>query len=266
MRTRTADNRGFTLAEVLVASTISAFIAVVAVGALRAVTGSAQIVDRSTEAAAEMQFAVRLIKRDLANLYRDMDARNMRLIGSSEGTSAGGPPFLRFYMTGCAKARSDQPEGDVYEVEYLLMDRPGEESQDDDPSSILFRRLWPNPDIERDPGGVLTPIVENLGAFEVSFFDGQQWAAEWPEEMQSIPQLIRVTLVGSPPERGDPVAETFIVNFPRMTQAAAPGQEGQTEGQSQPQGESQAQPQAPQETAPPANNSPGPPPSSRSRR
>ena len=41
-------NMGFTLAEVLVASTISAFIILVAVGALKAVSESAQVVDRTS--------------------------------------------------------------------------------------------------------------------------------------------------------------------------------------------------------------------------
>ena len=51
--TRVLNNRGFTLAEVLVATTLSAFIALAAVGALKAVTDSSQVVERATETAAD---------------------------------------------------------------------------------------------------------------------------------------------------------------------------------------------------------------------
>jgi type II secretion system protein J len=231
-------NKGFTLAEVLVASTISAFIALVAVGALRAVSDSAQRVHRTTETTAEVRFAARMLARDLANLYRDQDPRNTRLVGASQGSDTSGPPFLTFYMVGRAKARADQPEGDLYEVEYMLGAQPRDgtnaAAEAETQSSVLFRRLWPNPHEDRNPGGVLTPIAENIGAFHMRFFDGQQWAGEWPEEMQSVPQLIEVTLATLPEGRTQPIVETFVVSCSRLT-GAAPALEGggQAGGQQQ---------------------------------
>jgi general secretion pathway protein J len=218
--------RGFTLAEVLVASTISGFVAVVAVGALNALAGSAQTVNRTTETTSEIRFAARMMARDLANLYRDPNPQNMKLLGSSEGTALGGPPFLTFYMTARAKARANQPEGDVYEVEYFLGTRQqqtarAEESSQD--NTVLFRRLWPNPDKEREPGGILTPIAENIGIFQVRFWDGKQWTDQWTEEMQSLPECFEVTLATMPPQKGDPIVETFTVTFPRLSKAAATG-------------------------------------------
>ena len=77
--------RGFTLAEVLVASTISGFVALIAVGALNAIAGSAQTVNRTTETTSEIRFAARMIARDLANLYRDPNPQNMKLVGVFRG-------------------------------------------------------------------------------------------------------------------------------------------------------------------------------------
>jgi general secretion pathway protein J len=215
---------GFTLAEVLVASTISGFIAVVAVGALNALARSSQMVNRATETTSEIRFAARMLAHDLENLYRDLNPQNMKLVGSSEGAVQGGPPFLTFYTTGRAKARANLPEGDVYEVEYFLGTRPqqeGEESADSlEESTVLFRRLWPNPDKDRTPGGVLTPIAANIGLFQVRFYDGQEWSAEWTEEMRSLPEYLEVTLTTLPPEKGDPLVETLTVTFPRLSRAA----------------------------------------------
>jgi len=207
-----------------VASTISGFVAVVAVGALNALSGNAQTVNRTTETTAEIRFAARMMARDLANLYRDLNPQNMKLLGSSEGTAKGGPPFLTFYISGRAKARASQPEGDVYEVEYFLGTRQQETGRAEDSSeenTVLFRRLWPNPDKEREPGGVLTPIAQNIGLFQVRFWDGKQWTDQWTEEMQSLPECFEVTLATLPPQKGDPIVETFTITFPRLSKAAA---------------------------------------------
>jgi type II secretion system protein J len=240
---------GFTLAEVLVASTISGFLALVAVGALNAISSSAQTVNRATEITAEVRFAARMIARDLTNLYRDANPQNVKLIGASQGEETGGPPFLIFYMTGRAKARADQPEGDLYEVEYFLGTRDQQESSKeaqspDQEATVLFRRLWPNPDKDRDPGGILTPIAEGVGIFQIRFFDGKEWVGQWMEEMQSLPALIEVTLASLPPGKGDPIVEMFTVSFPRLSNAmaAAAQQGGAAEGQQGSSTESSAEP------------------------
>jgi len=230
----TVRNKGFTLAEVLVASTISAFIALVGVGALKAVTDSAQIVNHASETVGEVRFAARMLAGDLANLYRDQDPKNMRLVGASQGSATGDPPYMTFYMVGRAKARAAQPEGDVYEVEYVLGQRQQEETGTDveAESTVLFRRLWPNPDEEREPGGILTVITENIVIFQIQFFDGEQWADEWPEEMESIPDLIEVTLGMLPEGQREPVIETFVVNCVRLAgqSGATASEEGADEG------------------------------------
>lgn len=233
-------HRGFTLAEVLVASTISGFIAIVAVGAMNAVSHTSQVVSRFSEVNSEIRFASRMLAQDLANLYRDTDPQNVKLVGVSQGSETEGPPYLTFYTVGRAKARADQPEGDVYEVEYFLGSRQDVDdgrigaAASSGESMTLFRRLWPNPDKDAQPGGILTPIADNIGIFYIRFYDGQEWRGEWTEEMRALPKLIEVTVGTAPPEDGksDPVLEVFTVAFPRMAElanSALPGesQDGQ---------------------------------------
>ncbi len=218
-------HKGFTLAEVLVASTISGFIAIVAVGAMNAISGTAQTVNQVSEVNSEVRFAARMIAQDLANLYRDTNPDSVKFIGVSQASETGAPPSLSLYTVGRAKARADRPEGDVYEVEYFLGSREEQEqgltstgSEEND--KVLFRRLWPNPDKDREARGVLTPIAENIGIFYLRFFDGQEWQGEWTEEMKTLPKLVEVTL-GTTPEKGDPVLETFTTAFPRMAEMSA---------------------------------------------
>ena len=244
-------NKGFTLVEVLVASTISSFIALVAVGALKAIVDSSHAVHQITETRAEVRFAARMLARDLANLYRDPDSEGMKLIGVSQGADTSSPAYLTFYAVGRSKARADQPEGDVYEVEYVLARRQDEElsAEPGEESMVLFRRLWPNPDEDRTPGGVLTTIAENISVFHIRFFDGEQWGGEWSEEMESIPQLIEVTVAARPPGRADPIIQTITVNFARLAESSA-GSSGEGEGP-----ERESEPQEPADDSAPAEDS-----------
>ncbi len=213
-----SKKRGFTLVEVMIASVIGAFVALVAVGTLKAISVSAEMVESNINTAAEVRFSTRMISTDLLNLYRDRDLRNTKFVGTVEETEYGQTGCLTFYTVGRTKARFGQPEGDVYEVEYYLMKN--------DEELLLMRRLWPNPDEEAQPGGILSVIAENIDVFEVRYFDGQDWQTEWPEEMRSVPELVEVTIVARQPGRTDVVVETFIVNFAGSSGAATEALEG----------------------------------------
>ncbi len=201
--------RGFTLVEVLLASTIGLFIALVAVGTLKVVTDSAGMVEKSMATAAEVQYAANMISRDLSNFYRDKESKNTRLIGAA-GLNLDNPSSqIVFYTVGRIKARYGQPESDIYEVEYILR------KQEPDGTSVLCRRLWPNPNKESLSGGVITRIAEGIDLFLIRYFDGEEWQLEWPEDMRKMPELIEVTIGSGQPGDKAPVVETFLVNFHR---------------------------------------------------
>lgn len=215
---------GFTLIEVMVASTIGAFIMLVAVGTLRAIAASSERVDKSISTAAEVRFASNILARDLVNFYRDDNIENTRLIGTVAELEQGSTSYLVFYTVNRAKARIDRPEGDIYEVEYYL-------AMDED-RSLLMRRLWPNPNKETEPGGILTVIAEDIEVFQVRYFDGEEWSTEWPEEMEVLPQMIEVNIIAKPTILGRPALESFFVNFTRSATRAVRTSESSGQEQS----------------------------------
>ncbi len=227
---------GFTLVEVMVASTIGAFVMLVAVGTLKAITASAEMVENNISTAAEVRFASNMLKRDLVNFDRDENIENTKFIATSEETGQEGSSYLVFYTVSRAKARSDQPEGDIYEVEYYLMK--------DEEKSLLMRRMWPNPNKdETEPRGILAVIAENIDVFEVRYFDGEEWSTEWPEEMQVLPQLIEINIAAKSPNRPELTMESLMVNFTRSVTAAVDDSEsGEQEGGGQPSGQPSGQP------------------------
>jgi type II secretion system protein J len=198
---------GFTIVEVLVASVIGAFVALVAVGTLRAVSASSEMIDNNIATSSEARFAARMIAQDLMNLYRDNDSRKTKLVGLAEEMERRTTSYLCLYTVGRTKARIAEPEGDVYEVEYSLRTK--------DERRALTRRIWPNPDKDALPGGILTEIAQDIDLFEVGYYDGEKWQSEWPEEMESLPRLVEVTIVASRRGREDSAMESFVVSFPR---------------------------------------------------
>jgi uncharacterized membrane protein YgcG len=192
--------------------TIGGFIMVVAVGTLKTITSSAKMVDTNINAASEVRFAMNLIKRDLVNFYRDENIENTKLIGLAEETTEGNVSRIIFYTVNRMKARTNHPEGDIYEVEYFL-----KQSED---KSFLMRRLWPNPNEEYEPAGIVAVIAENIEFFQVRYHNGEEWSFEWPEEMDTLPQLIEISIIGRPQSKGTLAMDSTIVNLTRNATAS----------------------------------------------
>ncbi|MHC5059812.1 MAG: PulJ/GspJ family protein [Planctomycetota bacterium] len=208
--------KGFTLLEVMAASVIGAFIAMVAVGTLRTVTGARERIDINTNCTDELSFAAEMIHNDLSNLYRDTDTSNVKLVGVLTESQSGLIMDLTMRTVGRGSARPGQPEGDVYEAQYFLH----KEENDDTEKSALMRRLCPLVGAEDDlqsQGGILTVVAENIVGFEVQFFDGQEWQMEWGPEKNSLPHLVEVSLAGVGGREDKPLmlARDFLVSFPR---------------------------------------------------
>ena len=219
-----ASPRGFTLLEVLLASIIGAFIALVAVGALRAVTAGRTLVYRNIAAADELRYALEQIRTDLENIYRDTDSANFRFVGGYIESADDLVTSLRMRIISNAPARRQQPESDVYEVEYFLASP--EDLADPEAAPSLMRRLCPivgNEIDELTQGGMLTAIAKNIVAFEVRYFDGLEWLPEWPLERNAFPQMVEVILpVIESDQHGRqiPTTRTMLATFPRLPGSA----------------------------------------------
>jgi len=210
---KSRHNLGFTLVEVLAAAMIGAFVAAVAIASLRTVAAAREKVDINIASADEMRFAAAMMQNDLANLYRDRDTNFMEIeggLGEDENSPA---TTLKMNIVSPVKARFDGIESDFYEVEYFITKK--------DEKSFLMRRLCPLVGNEKDdqkPLGVMTPIAENITEFIVMYHDGVEWQDQWPQELETLPSLIEVTLMGlknPDSEKPELVTKNFIVDFPR---------------------------------------------------
>jgi general secretion pathway protein J len=205
---------GFTLLEVLIATVIGGFIAVVAIGSLRTVIAAKEIVESDAGANDELRFATEMMHSDLANIYRDTDKGSIKLLGTIEETEFGFATSVTMRCLSSVKARFDQPEGDVYEVQYYL--------KKDEENSTLMRRICPIVGIEEEEesqGGMLSPIAENVIGFSVQYYDGENWLEFWDSAEDSFPKLVEVSMIAEPKEESKKEnlrSKNFVMSFPRM--------------------------------------------------
>ncbi len=202
------------MVEILVASTIGTFISLIAVGTLHSVIRASDMVKKNIDTASEVRFAANILSRDLINYYNVTDFNDTEFIGTVENYSDYETADLIFYTNNRAKARIYEPECDIYEVEYYL-------EADDDGTLALRRRVWPNPNYDFDPGGIVTTIAENIEYFEVSYYDGEDWYADWPEDMEGPPDLVEVSITTKPAGLGNVISQTFLVNLVKQVNVEA---------------------------------------------
>lgn len=205
---------GFTLVELMAASVITVFLAMVAVGGMVSVTSARSSLDEVTQVMDELRYASDLLRQDLANAYRNR--QEMLFEGLLEDGGGMPMPRLRFRAIGTTKARAAQPEGDLYEIEYLFF-----EGQDG--TMQLARRVCPVVGIEEErdqtAGGILTKLSEQISFFGVRYFNGTEWTTIWPVEQELLPTLIEVSLASRYLDKGGKekiYAKQVILTFPRL--------------------------------------------------
>lgn len=211
-------NRGFTLLEVILAATMTAFIAAVAAAGFRTAAEGRRIVRGANEVQDALRFCGMRIEQDLAGVVR---GSGVLLEGFAADEELGTPTRLRLHTYSTNKARASQPESDLYEVEYGLITN-GETGE-----TFLARRACPMVGVETDEettGGILTILSESILAFEVHYFDGTEWLLEWTDT-QTLPVLMEVLLVAAPPDeerqnQNDVFSRSIWMHFPREGEVA----------------------------------------------
>lgn len=180
---------GFTLLEVILASTLTAFVAMVAVAGLRSVSSTRQTVDRAWAAADSLRYAADRMERDLASVVR---GQGVIFEGQAADSAMELPMSLRMRVYQNDPARPQAIESDLYEVEYTLL-----QSEE----NVLFvRRICPLVGVEIDreetAGGMLTVLSESIVDFQIRYYDGTEWLDEWVTETE-LPRLVMITLAAA---------------------------------------------------------------------
>jgi type II secretory pathway component PulJ len=190
MKQMRTNRWAFTLLEMIIASSLGAFIAIVALSGLRGVTAARGAIDTHSEAVDELRIAAEQIRADLVNIQPV--GRTMRFEGLIEQDGTVPSPRLIFRSFSRKKVRPDQPESELYEVEYFVSKTEN--------GKALMRRVCPmlgvNSQVseEKTDGGVIETVAEPIVGIDISYFDRGNWSSQWSAENLRPPQLVLVNI------------------------------------------------------------------------
>ncbi|MGR5235857.1 type II secretion system minor pseudopilin GspJ [Vibrio alfacsensis] len=183
---RQSRQRGFTLIEVLVSIAIFASLSVAAYQVVSQVQRSNVLSQERTQRLNELQRAMVMMDND----FRQMAMRQMRTNGQDPtnqlifwsdyllDSDAKGVMFSRL---GWHNPQQQFPRGEVTKVGYRLKD------------DVLQRIWWRYPDTPVGQEGLITPLLTQVEAFDMRFYDGKSWQKTW-ENNQALPQAVSVIL------------------------------------------------------------------------
>jgi general secretion pathway protein J len=172
-------SRGFTLIELLVAMAILAIMGVVAFVGLNNVITQQAVARAHTERWQQIQFAMRVITQDLAQLHPRATREEL---GETYQPSLLADPSAQFaleFSRGGWANPGGAPRGTVLRVAY--------NSEDDK----LVRWRWGVMDRTLSTPPVRAEILDGVTSIEVRFLDAAgEWHAEWPPLSRRGPQSL----------------------------------------------------------------------------
>jgi general secretion pathway protein J len=178
--------KGFTLIEVLVSIAIFASLSVAAYQVVSQIQRSNLLSQERTARLNELQRTMVMMDND----FRQMALRRTRTDGEEVASQlifwsdylldsdAKGVMFARL---GWHNPQQQFPRGEVTKVGYRIK------------GETLQRIWWRYPDTPVGQEGIVTPLLTQVEAFDIRFYDGNQWKSDW-DSSDSLPKAVSVVL------------------------------------------------------------------------
>lgn len=189
MTQRRSSQRGFTLAETLVALFILSIVSSAGAALLISASSTSQAVREQEAQARQLDIAQALIRQDIAAL-------SARAVQPADGFSPAGnlygeaprgdEPFLRFVRTGWLNPGSIEARGTLQSVEYVLRD------------GALIREAALRPDTTTGTPVASRILLEGITRIELGFVRGDQrsdfWLGDSLSDSTILPDIIELTI------------------------------------------------------------------------
>jgi len=195
----------FTIAEVLVAVVITAFVAAATSVALTQASRARDASVAKVEARVRADQAANRIAADIENAVRHEEAFFTRLKLSDSTVAGYARDDILMYSRSLklARTRSEQGEGGEYEIQFRLENAARPESRfgpavaAPGPYNALWRRMDPVPDDVPDGGGVAAAIVDGVVSLEMQAYDGTTWFTTWESDDLGYPHAVSITVTAT---------------------------------------------------------------------
>ena len=193
--------RGFTLLEVLIAVGLMSVIIMALYGTLFPVLASQKRLDAEIERITEVSRFMDIFSSEVRSSF--FKTKNPYSLWTGELIETGSSATTRLTFTtlthsavggggggggvgGVGGGRAGR-DGDLVTIRYSAEE--GSEGE-----ITLYKEVW-NPYTGGGNGGFKTGIIEDIEGFEVTYYDGAQWAGAWDAALEArAPEAVKVVL------------------------------------------------------------------------
>lgn len=189
------ESRGFTLIEVLVAVGLTAILAAALYSTFFSISGAGSRAGKTVDGYIEAGYFLDRFSKEVRSSYYRRTNQLTFFNGGRQG-EAGAITFTTLTYPVVSK---DAPSGDLRAVNYYVREEGGKRD--------LMKEVWNPFQSEK----FTVEAVENIKSFEVTFFNGKDWAGAWDASLEGQPpKAVGVKVVLSTGEELSATARTMI--------------------------------------------------------
>ena len=212
LRLAVRSARGFTLAELIIASIM---LAILVTASYIAISQTLRARDRSqsrADAFFRASSTADLIAADTVSALRDADLTECRIAIVRDGKPGLGQDGLLLYshLNRTVRARAEQPEGEEAEVQFRAQagEKPG--------TLTLWRRTDPVIDEVPDGGGVASALIDGVKGVQIQASNGTDWLDEWDSDNDGLPYAVRISVTGTDDATKEAIVVRRVVAIDRV--------------------------------------------------
>jgi len=182
--------RGFTVVELLVASTVVAIVVAASAGVFTAIHKGARKARVRAELAHVGRVVLSMMARDIQSLWA-FEANKDEIIVAVKGEAPVGEDreanVARDELHFVTKSPAEPLGADLVEMSYFVHEDP------ETGRLALLRRWQAPPDEDITLGGAYETLTDSVISLAFAFYDGNEWLDEW-DSVSVMPLAVRVTV------------------------------------------------------------------------
>lgn len=178
-----ADQRGFTLLELLVASAIGAVVIFALYLSFSSVLGGRSSIEKEAERSREASRFVEAFTNEVQSAY--LSTGNKATFFSGE-LDHGDLPSGRLQFTTIVYQGPGMAAGDICAIRYFA-------AKDATGRFSVYKEIWNPYGSGKEPQKV--EVIEDVKGFDLGFYNGQSWSAAWDGKLENRPpEAVRATV------------------------------------------------------------------------
>lgn len=207
-----AARRGFTLAELIIASVMLGILVTASyIAVSQTIRGRDKSQSRS-DAFSRAAAAADLIAADATSALRDADLTDCRIAIIRDGKPGQGQDGLLLFshLTRSVRPEATQAEGEEAEVQFRV--QPGQKQG----TMTLWRRTDPVVDDVPDGGGVATALIDGVKGVKIEANNGTDWLDEWDSDNDGLPHAVRISVTGTDDASKESIVVRRVIALDRV--------------------------------------------------